>query len=361
MNKSTLHRWTLGLALLLAAATATAQPAKRRVQPKQTQQEAKAATSDRAAISFPVSEAMPEDVSWRRDIYRVINLLEKDKNAALYYPVQPIGRQCNLFTYLFRLVLTGRVKAYKYTLDGNETFTETNRLQIKEMLDNYSIFYEEKDGRYNVADVDVPSEEVTRYYIKESNYLDQRTNDMRTRVTALCPVLMRVDDFGDQAEPTPLFWLRYDDVATYLSKLPVMTSNLNNVTNMTADDYFTLNLYEADIYKTNNMQGRILVQYCQTDSALTKERKRIEGELSDFNKHLWAGTVKADTTDTLTLAAAPAKKRTTRRPAAVKEKEEAVEEKPAATSRRSQATKTKKTKESSAQKPARVSVRRQRR
>ena len=42
---------------------------------------------------------MPEDVVWKRDIYRQLDLM-KDKNAPLYYPVEPIGKQVNLFTYL---------------------------------------------------------------------------------------------------------------------------------------------------------------------------------------------------------------------------------------------------------------------
>ena len=73
---------------------------------------------------------MPDDVVWKRDIYRQLDLLE-DKNAPMYYPVEPQGRQVNLFTYLFRLVLTGRVPAYKYKLDGNESFEEKDKLEVR--------------------------------------------------------------------------------------------------------------------------------------------------------------------------------------------------------------------------------------
>lgn len=56
---------------------------------------------------------------------------------------------------------------------------------------------------------------------------------------------------------------------------------------MTAEDYFSMNRYEGKIYKTNNMQGKVLANYCKTDSALVKEQKRIEKELSDFENHIW--------------------------------------------------------------------------
>ena len=38
---------------------------------------------------FPTAIDMPEEVVWRRDIYRELNL-EEDANAGLYYP--EIGR-----------------------------------------------------------------------------------------------------------------------------------------------------------------------------------------------------------------------------------------------------------------------------
>ena len=136
-------------------------------------------------------------------------------------------------------------------------------------------------------DSDITSAEVSRYYIKESSYFDQRTSTFRTKVTALCPVLMRGYDFGGEATPYPLFWLKYDNISTYLARHTMMASNYNNVTNMTAADYFSMNLYDGKIYKTNNMQGKVLANYCKTDSAMANEQKRIEKQLSDFEKHVW--------------------------------------------------------------------------
>ena len=239
-------------ATLLTGSITYAQPAKRRTaattNTTTTTPTATKQGHDRASLQFPTSAAMPEDVVWKRDIYRQLDLMN-DKNAPMYYPVEPIGKQVNLFTYLFRLIQTGRVTAYTYKLDGNESFEEKDKLSIKDLLERYNIYYEEKDGKIVVADADVPSAEATRYYIKESVYLDQRTGTFSTKVTALCPILMRgADEFStDAATPYPLFWLKYDDIAPWLAKLPMMGSNLNNVSNLTADDYFTLNRYEGKI------------------------------------------------------------------------------------------------------------------
>lgn len=96
------------MAMLLFALTAGAQPQARRNQQKQQAASNANNLTTRAQISFPTSAAMDEDVVWRRDIYRELNLMES-ANAGLYYPVEPVGSQMNLFTYIFKLVLSGRV------------------------------------------------------------------------------------------------------------------------------------------------------------------------------------------------------------------------------------------------------------
>ena len=282
----------LGVALYMQA---EAQPARRRVKPNDADKAEK--TVDRASLQFPVAVEVPEDVVWRRDVYRQLDLT-LDKNAPLYYPVEPSAGHINLFTYLFDLLLTGKITAYQYKLDGNESFTSRDKVDVKELLERYHIYYEEQNGRPRVNASDIPSAEVSRYYIKESSYFDQRTSTFRTKVTALCPVLMRGDDFGGEATPYPLFWLKYDDISTYLARHAMMASNYNNVTNMTAADYFSMNLYDGKIYKTNNMQGKVLANYCKTDSAMANEQKRIEKQLSDFEKHVWGhdDSVAVDTT-----------------------------------------------------------------
>lgn len=296
---------TISLAQPAKSRTATAAAARKNATAGKA---ATTTTTDRATLQFPTAVPMPEDVVWRRDIYRQLDLL-KDKNAPMYYPVEPQGRQVNLFTYLFRLVLTGRVPAYTYNLDGRESFEKEDRLEVKNLLENQSIYFEEQNGRLTVADSDVPSAEVTRFYIKESVYFDQNSGTFRTKVTALCPVLMRgSDEFSAEATPYPLFWINYEDVASWLSRLPMMGSNLNNVTNLTANDFFTMNHYEGKIYKTNNLQGRVLANYCKDDSAMVKEQKRIEKQLTDFEEGIWGH--REDSTQVDSLAGEKVEKNT---------------------------------------------------
>ena len=289
-----------------------AQPQKSRVQnnnrPTAVRNNANstAVGTDRASLMFPTAVDVPEDPSWRRDIYRSIDLT-KDENAALYYPVEPQGGQMNLFTLLFKLLNTGKIPAYDYQLDGLENFQQSNRMHFKDMLDRQGIFYEVDGNSIKVNQADIPSADVLSYYVKESSYYDQNTATYHSRIVALCPVLHRAaDEFAirsyvsedgeedvqnQNVQKFPLFWVKYDDVKNYLSGQDVMTSNINNAARMSMDDFFSTNHYKGDIYMTTNMQNKSLQQYCATDSLLKKEQTRIEKQMTDFEEHIWSTPV----------------------------------------------------------------------
>ncbi|MBP3774874.1 MAG: gliding motility protein GldN [Bacteroidaceae bacterium] len=280
----------LSFILITTCVAAAAQPpARQREAARQQAEKAQAApvaASERAALEFPSAADMPEDVSWRRDIYRSLDLT-KDKNAVLYYPEEPQADRMNLFAYLFKLMMRRQIKVYNYTIDGNEDFSDGNAIAPKAFLERNHIPFQEKGGRFRIEDSDIPSGEVNTYYIKESTYFDQHTASFHTRVSAICPVRREVDEFGAGAVNTPLFWVKYSDAAPYLAKLSLNGSNYNNAALISADDYFTTNQYDGKIYKTNNLQGRVLANYCPTDSDMVREQARIEGELTTFEKHVW--------------------------------------------------------------------------
>lgn len=275
------------LAIFIFAQNAKAQPPTRRGNDKTVKKEsvANVKLTERAKAQYP-DIAVSEDVDWRRDIYRSLNL-EVEDNATLYYPVEPMGEKVNLFTLLFRLVLSGDITAYKYNLDGNESFTEENKMEPKTMLENYLIYYEEKNGELVVGNSDVPSAEVMSYYIKESHYYDQRKGTYGKHITAICPVLHRAGDFAAEVTKYPMFWVNYNDIKPYLAQNRVMASSLNNVAQTTFDDFFAKGLYKGDIYKTINAKNLAISQYCKDSTEIKKEQEKIEQQLKDFENNLW--------------------------------------------------------------------------
>jgi len=295
-----MKRTLIMLSIVLLTVAAIAQPPARQRQqakttdtkttttrPAKSTQQATVPLTDRAALEFPTQDAMPEDAAWRRDVYKVLDL-SKDRNAVLYYPEEPQGDKMNLFTYLFKLVLRKQIKAYEYTMDGNDNLVEANVMKVEDMLKRFSITHETNaEGKVRVDNSDIPSAQVKSYYIKESTYYDQNTAQFHTQVTAICPVRRGLDDFGEEESPTPLFWINYAEAAPFLSKVVLMNSNYNNASRISADDYFTTNQYEGKIYKTVNLQGKVLQNYCETDSDLIREQNRIEKEIQTLQEHVW--------------------------------------------------------------------------
>ena len=350
------------LMIVLMTGAVQAQPKQRRAQQKTEQQQqqqkksSSSAMSIREQIYFPTAVDMPEDVVWRRDIYREIDLT-KDENAGLYYPVQPEGKQMNLFTYIFKLAQNNYIPIYEYSIanDGADVFTDETKVKMKTLLDDRHIFYEEgENGKLKVDNSDIPSPEVTKYYLKESAYYDQANAAFHIKVVALCPVMMREDDFGGEATQYPLFWVKYSDLEPFLNRQTVMTSNLNNAATMSMDDFFTLNMYRGKIYKTNNAQGKTLLQLCDGDTTkLSAEQKRIEKELEAFRKNIFGDPEKKDSLDSIANANPQNVK------AAKKAKAKTVKAKNTSV-KASKSSKPKSSSASSSSGNARVSVRRQR-
>ncbi len=300
----------------------------------------------RAQTQYGNHTRMDSNAPWSRGIYRQIDL-QKKSNRPLYFPEEVIDGQKNLFRLLMELVAGNQIKVYEY-LDGREVFNEDNEVQVEEMLERFHILYEVKAGRtakrntYIIEESDVPCNEVLSYYVKEHWIFDQQTSSCRPIIEAICPVLHRVGDFGGEAVRYPMFWVKYDDIRTYLSQQYIMTDDMNNARNYTYDDYFALRMFDGEIYKTQNLQNMSIVQLYPTPEAQDSARKVIERQLRNFDKALWVDNQEEE--EEVEVADAKVKKE---KNVAKAENTQAVKEEPkisTRSSRGSTATKVKETK-----------------
>lgn len=231
------------------------------------------------------------DRQWMRIIYRQLDL-DKDKNAPLYFPEENIDGQENLFRIIMRLLANNQIHAYEY-LDGREIFTEQYQVKVRDLLDRFHIIYTDAKGstdrnpRFTIQEADVPTNEVLSYYIIERWEFDTRNNRMRTIVEAICPVLHRSGDFGGEAVKYPMFWIKFADLRPWLAQQHIFTSDDNNLPTCTYDDYFTLNMYEGEIYKTRNLKNKSLMQLYPDPEEMTKAQDSIQRRLDSFESKLW--------------------------------------------------------------------------
>ena len=260
---------------------------------KKTEENAATQVTERMQSFYEQKEPHDADLAWMREIYRQIDLTQPD-NAALYFPEDVIDGQENLFRLMLRLVINGEIPAYEY-LDGREIFTDKYKINVRDMLDRFGIYYTEgkgsteKNPKFVIEEADVPTTQVLNYYIIEKWEFDRRSNDMKMRVVAICPVLNRSSDFGGDAR-YPMFWVKFDALRPYLAQQYVFISDNNNLPQYSLDDYFNMEMYKGDIYKTKNLRNLSLVQMFPDPDDLKRAQDSIDNRLRNFDKNLWVPT-----------------------------------------------------------------------
>ena len=260
---------------------------------KKDKKEGGVAITDRQQSFYEVKEPHDADLQWMKVIYRSIDLT-KGKNAALYYPEIPNEDGANLYFIIMRLLAKNQLAAYEYLPDGREMFTEEYRIKdVGEMFTRFQLYYTEATGSteknplYEFEDADIRGNEVLCYYIIEKWEFDTRSNQMRPRVEALCPVMVQVDDFTGESMPYPMFWVKLNDIRPYMAQQYVFTDDDNNLPRYSIDDFFKLNMYTGEIIKTKNLRNKPLKELFPDAAAYKHAQDSIEQRLRSFNQDLW--------------------------------------------------------------------------
>lgn len=231
------------------------------------------------------------DRAWMRVIYRQLDL-EKDKNAPLYFPEEPVDGQLNLFRVIMQLLADNKVSAYEY-LDGREIFTDQYKINVRDMLDRFHIYYQsakgstDKNPRFTIEEADVPANEVLSYYLIERWEYDTRTNRVRPTVEAICPVLHRSGDFGGEPLKYPMFWIKFSDIRPWLAQQMIFLSDDNNLPTCSIDDFFNLTMYDGEIYKTRNLKNKSMAQLYPDADDRKRAADSIQAQIDNFEQKLW--------------------------------------------------------------------------
>lgn len=274
----------------LSAQVETGGPVRRRTPGENTPQPGAGQVTERMQSFYQPSQPSDADLVWQRDIYRQIDL-RNDVNAPLYYPEDVVDGQQNLFRLMFSLVLSGKLPAYEY-LDGREVFTDQYKVKVGEMLDRFGIYAQQARGstpanpRYEIAEADVPTAQVLNYYVIEKWEFDKRTNRTKTRIVAICPILNKIGDYGEETR-YPMFWVKFDQLRPFLASQYVFLTDDNNLARHSLDDFFTLGMYQGDIVKTKNLRNLSMQQMYPDADRLRAAQDSIDNRLRNFGGNLW--------------------------------------------------------------------------
>lgn len=226
-------------------------------------------------------ETNNDNIQWLRVVYRDLDL-SKSPNGSLK---NNADNRKDLFSILLDLISKDKIKVYEYQ-DGIERFDEQTEVNAKSLFDRFDINH--NNGNIDINDI--PSHDVERYYIIEHYFFDSRASKFKRVVKAICPVLERGGITTPEQVRYPMFWVMMDDIRPYISSIMIMTDDNNNVVRHSIDNFFELNMYKGDIYKTQNTTNKSLVQLYPDPNDLANARDSIEKSLVEFEKGLWTPT-----------------------------------------------------------------------
>ncbi len=262
-----------------------------------------------AADSVVTIQHRTEDVVWRRDIYRIIDMRQK-QNYQLYFPVEPDDPT---YMSLYRLIVDAvqngmtifrRSERVLKPVLSMENIVPRNEIKDQFMVGGIGELDREDETSYvlnydSIADTfsfqpynyNTYVRNQLKYLLYEVIFFDKSTSRMYRKIVALAP-LQPDQASGDEESPAEFmrtsvkFWVLYDQLRPYLASHYLIPSQ-NEAKRVTFEEFFEKRLFSSYIVGEGNIYNRMILDYCFTEKDAKQEQDRIEYELLTFEQDLW--------------------------------------------------------------------------
>ena len=262
-----------------------------------------------AADSVVTIQHRTEDVVWRRDIYRIVDMRQK-QNYQLYFPVEPDDPT---YMSLYRLIVDAvqngmtifrRSERVLKPVLSMDNIVPRNEIKDQFMVGGIGELDREDETSYvlnydSIADTfsfqpynyNTYVRNQLKYLLYEVIFFDKSTSRMYRKIVALAP-LQPDQASGDEETPAEFmrtsvkFWILYDQLRPYLASHYMIPSQ-NEAKRVTFEEFFEKRLFSSYIVGEGNIYNRMILDYCFTEKDAKQEEERIEYELLTFEQDLW--------------------------------------------------------------------------
>lgn len=262
-----------------------------------------------AADSVVTIQHRTEDVVWRRDIYRIVDMRQK-QNYQLYFPVEPDDPT---YMSLYRLIVDAvqngmtifrRSERVLKPVLSMDNIVPRNEIKDQFMVGGIGELDREDETSYvlnydSIADTfsfqpynyNTYVRNQLKYLLYEVIFFDKSTSRMYRKIVALAP-LQPDQASGDEETPAEFmrtsvkFWILYDQLRPYLASHYMIPSQ-NEAKRVTFEEFFEKRLFSSYIVGEGNIYNRMILDYCFTEKDAKQEQERIEYELLTFEQDLW--------------------------------------------------------------------------
>lgn len=228
------------------------------------------------------------DVMWSKDLWRIIDLRQR-MNFPLRYPeIDPIERRYSLYLLLMEGIRSGEITPYAFN-DFNNPFSEpTSLAEVYKSIEADTIF----DDNGNPLKVNTNGQTIKGFYVREKWYFDKQHSEMRVRIVALAPLIIKPKFDPITQMPLPgvdriiPFFVYFPQCRNLFATHAVYNPN-NDAQNISFDDLFIQRRFASTIAAESNEYGnRFIVDYVTGQDALM-EAERIKNDLFIMEHDLW--------------------------------------------------------------------------
>jgi gliding motility associated protien GldN len=243
----------------------------------------------------PYAYIREADVMWAKDIYRMIDLRQK-QNLPLLYPLKPINDRYNLVQLILWGIDNEGIRAFSSLDTRNEFTIPLDRNQIDEVFDAGAETIKKTDINTGmITDTVIQNErktdEVKQILVKEKWFFDKNHSVMNVRIVGICPIRI-YNKNDDQGLPTEAilkektFWVYFPEIRPLLARHEIFNNN-NDAQRISFDDYFMQRRFNSYIFAESNVyENRPITTYALGMDALL-EAERVKEWLFEIEHDLW--------------------------------------------------------------------------
>jgi gliding motility associated protien GldN len=243
----------------------------------------------------PYAYVREADVVWAKDIFRIIDLRQK-QNLELYYPLKAIGDRMSLVGLLLYGIDNEGIRAFSTTDPRNEFVVPMTKADIDEAFGAGVDTIRVPD--VNTGDIvvtpivtDRKVDEVKQIMLKEKWFFDKNHSVMKVQIVGICPIRIYPQK-DDQYMPTDIilkqktFWVYFPEVRPILANHEIFNPN-NDAQRISFDDYFWQRRFDSYIVAESNVyDNRTINSYALgMDSQL--EAEKVKQWLFEMEHDLW--------------------------------------------------------------------------
>jgi len=240
---------------------------------------------------IPYTHIREADVMWARRVWRTIDMREK-MNHPLYFPTEEINDRKSLFDVIRQgLLVDGSITAYSAgpLLDDDEFKKPLLASELKEMFTRMDTSMTEDlvtgDLVPVVQEINLSSEDIKMYNIKEDWIFDKQRSTMDIRILGIAPMQEKKGEDGEIRGYAPLFWLYFPECRYVFANWEAFNRE-NDAERRSFEDIFWKRQFSSYITKWSNVYDRKVNAYKTGLDALL-EGEEIKQQLFEFEHDLW--------------------------------------------------------------------------